>query len=110
MGVKMIWQNDRIGLLLISPDLSQNKAASRKRATARKETLTPEGFFGGHYFTNEKIGAYPLEIGLGSNREVSRKGPCGGPGGESHCHQPLMGTKILQLTKPCERLRTERHL
>lgn len=56
------------------------------------------------------MGAYPLELGLGSNREVSRKAnPCGGPGGESHCHRPLMGTEI-QLTKTCERLRSKRHL
>lgn len=45
MGVKMIWPHDRTGLSLISPDLSQNKAARRKRAT-RKETLTSEGFLG----------------------------------------------------------------
>lgn len=42
----MIWPHDRSGLSLISPDLSQNKAARRKRATERKETLTPEGFLG----------------------------------------------------------------
>lgn len=46
MGVKMIWPDDRTGLSLISPDLSQNKAARRKRATDRKETLTPKGFLG----------------------------------------------------------------
>lgn len=46
MGVKMIWPHDRSGLSLISPDLNQNKAARRKRATERKETLTPERFLG----------------------------------------------------------------
>lgn len=44
-----------------------------------------------------------LEQGLGSNGEVSRRvDPCGGPGGESHCHQALTGPKIPQLTKTCE--------
>lgn len=42
----MIWPHDRAGLSLISPDLSQNKAARRKRSTGRKETLTLEGFLG----------------------------------------------------------------
>lgn len=46
MGVKMIWPHDRTGLSLISPDLSQNKAARRKSATGKKETLTLEGFLG----------------------------------------------------------------
>lgn len=46
MGVKMIWPHDRSGLSLISPDLNQNKAARRKRATKRKETLTPWAVFG----------------------------------------------------------------
>lgn len=46
MGVKMIWPHDRTGLSLISPNLSQNKAARRKRATERKETLTPVVFLG----------------------------------------------------------------
>lgn len=45
MGVKMIWQHDGTGLSLISPDLSQNKAARRKRATERKKDTDPRGFF-----------------------------------------------------------------
>lgn len=111
MGVKMIWPYDRTGLSLISPDLSQNKAARRKRATERKETLTPEGFFGVLCWTNQNLGAEPLALWLGSNGEVSRRvDPCGGPRGESHCRQALMAPKIPQLTKTCERLRNERHL
>lgn len=43
MGVNMIWPQDRSGLSLISPDLSQNKATRRKRV---KRDIGPSGFVG----------------------------------------------------------------
>lgn len=102
MGVKMIWPHDRTGLSLISPDLSQNKAARRRRATERKETLT-QRIFGCFVEPIRTKGAGRMELRLASNGEVSRGAdPCGGLGGESHCHQALMGPKIPQLTKTCE--------
>lgn len=76
MGVKMIWPHDRTGLSLISPDLSQNKAARRKRATERKETLTLKFFFFLLLRTNQNLGAEMLKLGLGSNeRSVGGRTP-----------------------------------
>lgn len=43
MGVNMIWPHDRSGLSLISPNLSQNKAARRKRV---KRDIDPSEVLG----------------------------------------------------------------
>lgn len=70
MGVRMIWPHDRSGLSLISPDLSQNKAARSKRATGRKETLTPEVFwvFFGSLLNRSELGCRNVEIRAGRQR------------------------------------------
>lgn len=103
------WQN---WIVFDKPSLEPEQGSKQEESHWKKRDTDPRGVFWRPLWqTNEKMEAYPLELGLGSNREVSRKAdPCGGPGGESHCHRPLMGPKILQLTKTCERLRTERHL
>lgn len=103
------WQN---WIVFDKPRLEPEQGSKQEESHWKKRDTDPRGvFWRPLWWTNEKMGAYPLELGPGSNREVSRKAdPCGGPGGESHCHWPLMGTKILQLTKTCERLRSERHL
>lgn len=101
MGVKMIWPHDRTGLSLISPDSSQNKGSREEKADREKGDIDPRGFWV-LCCTNQNLGAGPL--GLWVSRGAD---PWGGPRGESHCQQALMGPKIPQLTKTCERLRNE---
>lgn len=94
------------------PRLEPEQGSTEEESYRKKTDIDPRGFFFKVLcWTNPNLGAEPLELWLGSNIEVSRGAdPCGGPRGESHCHQALVGPKIPQLTKTCERFRNERHL
>lgn len=64
------WQN---WIVFDKPRLSQNKAVRRKRATERKETLTPEGFLGALFNQSE-----PRSRAIGAMTGQQWRGQLGG--------------------------------
>lgn len=89
----MIWPHDRSGLSLISSNLSSEKAG-RGDGGFMGAALSQSDLWSGAVDARPER---PPEVSGGAD-------PRGGLGGESHCQPELMGSKIPQLTKTCERL------
>lgn len=92
----MIWPHDRSGLSLISFDLSRRGGETEVLWGA---SLSQSDL----WLTVDARPEQQAKVSGGAD-------PCRGPGGESHCQQALMASKIPQLTKTCEQLGNERHL